>query len=779
MRIRSGILFLAVLVCAAGLGLLGLYYLFTTDLPNISSLKEYRPPIVTSVLAEENETVGEFFLERRIVVPTERIPRTLIHAVISAEDSKFYSHVGLDFWGILRAMLKNIAAGEVVQGGSTITQQVVKSMLLTPERSFKRKFREAILAYRLEKSLSKDDILYLYLNQIYFGNGAYGVQAAAQNYFGCNVEDLNLAQCALLAALPRAPNRYSPIKNPAHAKERQRYVLHRMVEDGFITKQEAEEAARRPVEVKEREDLNLKLAPYYVEYVREYLAQRYGTDLLYKGGLKVYTAMSVSDQKAAQEAIDYGLRAFERRHGFRGPVRHLSEEEIRALESRGLERWSERLRKGEIYPGLVQGPPQADRGIPVRVGDTVGWVPAKEAAWALRGGGGVPPLTRGDVVDVRLEGIEPDGTGIFSLQQEPQVEGALLSIEIPNGYVRAMVGGHDYRKSAFNRAVQALRQPGSAFKPVIYAAAIDRGYTPATIVVDAPLVIEDPATGQQWQPQNYSGDFAGPITVRDALAHSRNVVTVKILKDIGIPYAIDYARRLGITSPLSPYLSLALGSSSVTLMELTQAYAVFANQGSRPSPIFVKTVLDRDGNVLEVNLPTAEQVISPQAAYIVTNLLESVVEEGTGKSVSALSVPCAGKTGTTNDYVDAWFLGYTPHKVAGVWVGYDKPRSLGERETGAKAAAPIWLYYMRKVVGKGAPADEFPIPEGIVFANIDTATGLLATPNSYRTRLECFKAGTEPMVSAEEYGRQEEEEESEFLLRELEVNPRELREQQE
>ncbi len=769
MVIRLGIVIGIGLVCSLLIAGIVAYYVVMTDLPSISSLKEYRPPIVTSVLNEENEVIGEFFVERRIVVPTERIPKMLIQAVISAEDSKFYSHVGLDFIGILRALLKNIAAGEVVQGGSTITQQVVKSMLLTPERSFRRKIREAVLAYRLEKDLTKDDILYLYLNQIYFGNGAYGVQAAAQNYFGCNVEDLSLAQCALLAALPRAPNRYSPVRNPSQAKERQRYVLHRMVEDGFITKQEAEEAARMPIEVREREDLNLKIAPYYIEYVREYLAQKYGSEVVYKGGLRVYTALSSIDQVAAQEAIAYGLQAFQRRHGFRGPLRHLSEEEMNVLETRGLQGWSERIVKGGTYEGVVERVDQSDQGLLIRVGSTVGRMPADDVARKTTAGASLLPK-RGDVLPVRVEEIAPDGTVIFRLEQEPDIQGALLSLEVPTGYVRAMVGGSDFRKSPFNRAIQAMRQPGSAFKPIVYAAAIDKGYTPATIVVDAPFVVEDQYTGQQWQPQNYSGDFAGPITLREALAHSRNVATVKILKDIGVPYVIAYARRLGIRSPLTPYLSLALGSSSVTLFELTQAYAVFASQGRKPAPIFVKSVLDRDGNVIEVNVPEAEQVISPQTAYIVTSLLQSVVEEGTGKSVSVLNVPCAGKTGTTNEYVDAWFLGYTSHRVAGIWVGYDRPRTLGDRETGARAAAPIWLSYMKRVLTKGIPADDFPIPEGIVFAHIDTSTGLLATPTSHTTRLECFKAGTEPTVSAEEYWKQEEQEETEYLLKELDSN---------
>jgi penicillin-binding protein 1A len=724
--------------------------------------------MATAILDENNEIIGEFFLERRIPVPIEQIPKILTQAVIAAEDAKFYSHEGLDFMSILRAMIKNIAAGEVVQGGSTITQQVVKSLLLTPERSLRRKVREAVLAYRLEKYLSKDEILYLYLNQIYFGNGAYGVQAAAQNYFGCTVEELNLAQCALLAGLPRAPSRYSPVKNPTLARERQHYVLNRMVEAGFITKNQADEAARTPCTIREREDSNLQIAPYYVEYVREYVADKYGKDLLYQGGLKVYTALRREDQKAAQEAIEYGVRAYEKRHPFRGPLRHLDEDEIQKLDTHGLDKWGDRLQRGEMYPGLVIKASPGDQGIMVRVGDATAKILGKELMWASSVEGSVL-LRRGDVVEVRVKEIRPDGEVIFSIEQEPELQGALFSMDLPDGYVRAMVGGLDFRKSPFNRAIQAVRQPGSAFKPIIYAAALDKGYTPATIVVDSPIVFQDSILEETWKPQNYTGDFVGPITVREALAHSRNIVTIKVLQDIGVPYLIRYAKGLGIKSPLTPYLSLALGTSSVTLLELTEAYSVFACQGDRPVPVFIKRILDRDGRVLEENEPRKESIISPQTAYLVTSLLKSVIEEGTGKGVSVLGVPCAGKTGTTNDYVDAWFMGYTPDKITGVWVGYDQPQGLGEKETGARAAAPIWLYYMKKSM-KGDPTRDFPIPEGIIFAKIDTTTGLLSTPNSEKTKLECFKEGTEPTISAEEYGKKEEEEETEFFMKELELN---------
>ncbi len=684
-----GALFLLSAAVGAGVA----YKVFTADLPTIETLKDYRPPIVSKVYDEEGDVIAEFFIERREVVPLSRVPKCLRQAIIAAEDANFYHHEGLDFVGILRAALKNLRAGGIVQGGSTITQQVVKSLLLTPERSLKRKIREAILAYRLERSLGKDEILYLYLNQIYFGHGAYGVEAASENYFGHDVSRVDLAEAALLAGLPRAPSRYSPArkKNLALARERQRYVLHRMLEEGYIGRDEMDRALARPIRLKgEGADAaggaeaeaggeprpiwihplrnpNREVAPHFADYVREYLLDKYGKERTFAGGLRVYTTLRRGDQEAAEEALRQGVAAYLKRH--------------------------------------------------------------------------------------------PEVEG----QTENPVEGALLSLSLPDGYIRAMVGGLDYDRSQFNRAVHARRQPGSAMKPVIYGAALDKGYTPATIVVDSPLVFHDPLLEEQWKPRNYSRRFIGPTTLRDALTHSRNVVTIKILRDIGINYAIRYARRLGIKSRLSPDLTLALGSSEVTLEELMIAYSVFALQGKRPEPIFIHRVCDRKGRVLEESEPAAEQVISPQTAYLMTSLLESVVRAGTGRAVRSLGVPCAGKTGTTNDYRDAWFIGYTRDKIAGVWIGHDRPESLGKRESGGRVAAPVWLAYMKRTLGEGG-RKAFPIPPGIVFARIDTKTGLLATSRSEATRLECFREGTEPREFSME-GR--EEDEADFFIQEL------------
>ena len=653
--LASGLILL--LLSAAG-GIVT-YRIFTVDLPNIETLRDYRPCLATRVFDDEGGIIGRFYIEKRELVPMDKVPIVLREAIIAAEDANFYHHEGLDFFGILRALVKNIRAGEIVQGGSTITQQVVKSLLLTPERSLKRKIREAILAYRLERSLSKDEILYLYLNQIYFGHGAYGVQTASKNYFGHGVDDVGLAKAALLAGLPQAPSRYSPAKHPERARQRQIYVLDQMVNEGMITTEERDKSLEERIEVLPLQDLNLQIAPYFMDYVREHLLRLYGKDATFCGGLNVYTTLRRDEQKTAQEAVRFGIEQYRKRH---------ADEESE--------------------------------------------------------GSATPP------------------------------QGALISMDLPEGTVRAMVGGGDYRVSQFNRAIHAKRQPGSAIKPFIYAAALDKGYTPASIVVDSPIVFHDPVLEEKWKPKNYSRRFVGPTTLRDALTHSRNVVTIKVLKDIGITYAIRYVKHLGVRSPLSPDLSLALGSSESTLLEMVTAYTVFACQGARPVPLFIHKITDSEGNILEEHQPASQEVLRPQTAFLMTSLMQGVIQEGTGRAVRSLGIPCAGKTGTTNDFRDAWFIGYTPDKIVGVWIGYDQPQSLGERESGGRVAAPVWLHYMKGVSGDrvGKP---FPVPPGIVFAKVDTRTGLLANPRSEKTRLECFLEGTEPRESAENTWEQE------------------------
>jgi penicillin-binding protein 1A len=620
--------------------LVGFYLYFSSDLPRLNSVRDYQPKIVTQVLSENGDIIAEYFVEKRYVIPMEEMPPVLIDAFIAAEDERFFEHQGIDVLSIVRALIKNLRSMDIVQGGSTITQQVTKSLLLTPEKSYARKIKEAILAYRIEKSLSKADILCIYLNQIYLGQRSYGVEAAAQTYFNKSAADLNLAESALLAGLPRAPSAYSPIRHPDRAKRRQHYVLERMAESGYITRDEAQAALDYPLKIAPAENKNIAVAPYIAEQVRQYLQTAYGNAPLYSEGLKVYTSVNLPMQDAAQRAVEAGLKAFEKRQG---------------------------VKKGE-----------------------------------------------------------------------PRVQGALVAMEPRTGCVKALVGGLRFLENQFNRATQARRQPGSAFKPIVYAAALDKSYTTSSIIIDAPIVF--PSRGKQpfWEPRNFDREFEGPVTFRHALSHSRNVITVKILQDIGVGYAIKYARKLGIISPLEPNLTLALGSSGVSLLELTKAYAVFANQGMKVEPLFITKIVDRHGNVLEENKPRLSQVISAETAYLMTSLLQSVVEEGTGRGVRALNRPCAAKTGTTSDMRDAWFIGYTPDLIAGTWVGYDIEKPLGKRETGAVAASPIWLRFMQEVL-EGTDIQVFPVPDGIIFRQIDADTGGEVTELTRRAIFECFK----------------------------------------
>lgn len=735
----------------------GGYLYIVRGLPKISSLKDYNPPIISTIYSHDNRKIGEFFKEKRIIIPVDKVPKMLADAFIAAEDARFYKHEGIDFFSILRALFKNIEAGTIVQGGSTITQQITKSLLLSPERSYLRKMREAILAYRIEKALTKEEILYVYLNQIYLGHGAHGVGAAAENYFGKNCSELNLAECALLAGLPQAPSRYSPFRNFNRAKERQVYVLNRMLAEGYITNIQATKAINTPLDIKPRHNWYIEQVPHYTEYVRRYIEEKYGRETLYENGLEIYTPVSIEMQKAGSDAVQKGLADLDKRQGYRGPLRHLSPEEFEEY-SQGVQESlvEDPLEPDKVVEGLVIAVDDEQKIATVRIGDEKGILPLEKMRWARKPDPEVlyvnalirspsEAVSPGDVILVHVLGKSDKGEmWNLALEQIPEVEGALLCMETETGFVRAMIGGRDFRTSQFNRAIQSKRQPGSAFKPIIYAAALDKGYTPATMILDAPIVFEDTEHDFVWKPKNYEDKFYGPTLLRSALAHSRNVITIKILKDIGIDYIIDYARNLGIESPINRDLSIALGSSGLSLLELVRAYSVFAHQGYLMEPIFVTKVVDRDGNILEENNPEGESVISKETAYIISNLLQGVVKEGTGRRVQALNRPVAGKTGTTNNLYDAWFTGYTPRYVTGAWVGFDdNEKPLGKSETGARAAIPIWLSFMRQIL-RDKPVRVFQMPDGVVFAKIDAETGLLAIPESKKTIFECFKEGTAP-----------------------------------
>jgi penicillin-binding protein 1A len=756
-------LFTAVLIF---LIMLGAYLHLTWEIPKITSLADYRPPIVTSVYSDDNRTIAEFYKEYRRIVPLSKIPPMLRDAFISAEDSRFYTHQGIDILSIIRAVIKNVEAGAIVQGGSTITQQVTRSFLLTPEKSFKRKFREAILAYKIDKAFSKDEILFLYLNQIYLGHGAYGVEAASLKYFGKSVGDLNLSECAILAGLPQAPSRYSPFKNFEKARQRQIYVLNRMLDEKYITKAQYDEALNRKVELTSRQNLFIEVAPHFSEHIRRYVEQKYGQDLLYSG-LKIYTTANYDLQISAHKSLEKGLYELDRRQGYRGPLKHIQPGEIESVSNELAAKLGENPLKEEMsVKGIVTSVNDKADIVMVRIGNAYGIINSEGMEWARKadpdGDHNAQLIKRpgeafkaGDLILVKTIGKIKDKKykelWTLSLDQEPEVESALLCMEAGTGHVKAMVGGLDFTKNQFNRAIQSKRQPGSAFKPIIYAAALDKRYTPSSVIIDSPIVFEDAGT-EPWKPKNYKDTFYGPTLLRDALAHSRNIVTIKILRDIGVDYVIDYAKKLGITSSLGRNLSLALGSSGVSLLELVEAYSVFANQGNLIQPVFISKIVDREGNILEEAQTSTEQVIEASTAYIMTSLLGSVVKYGTGQRMLALNRPVVGKTGTTNDTYDAWFIGYTPDYITGVWVGSDALASLGRSETGAAAAGPIWLDFMQQAL-ENKPVRDFQVPEeGIEYAEIDAETGLLAIPESKKTILECFKEGTSPVRSTRKPG---------------------------
>ncbi|MCC6503294.1 MAG: PBP1A family penicillin-binding protein [Deltaproteobacteria bacterium] len=755
MRIIKILLAALLIMIAAGTAT---YFYFTRGLPSLETLHDYHPNLVTKVYSHDGRIIGEFFIERRVVVPYERVPKHLVQAFIAAEDSKFFEHEGISYTSIIRAMLKNMTAGRVVQGGSTITQQVAKSFFLTPERKISRKIREAIMAYRIEKNLNKEEILHLYLNQIYFGNGAYGVQSASETYYGKDVSTLTVAEAALLAGLPKAPSKYSPHENLELSRQRQSYVLERMAEEGFITADQAKREASKPLKLMPKRSESLWVGPYFTEEVRKYLELKYGEEQLYKGGLEVYTTLDVEMQKAANRAVDEGLREYDKRRGFRGPVKVLKDE---AEASQFMKDADKKLLNdppaaGKTYLAAVAGFNKKNNTLTVDIGSRRGTIIKADMEWARlynptteSDGGKYTELSKlfnpGDVVQVMVKETPTSPNAFLSLklEQEPLAQASLLAMEPETGAIKAMVGGFDFSRSQFNRAVQSLRQPGSSFKPIIYTAAIDTKFTPASVLMDSPLVFQEAQQELAWRPRNYDEQFFGPTTIREAVARSRNIITIKVLKEVGIDEAIQYARLLGINSPLARDLSIALGSSAVTLKEMTVAYSTLANLGTKPEPLYITRIQDRAGTVLEENAPFSTQVLSPQTSYIMTSLLQSVIESGTGMRARALGRPAAGKTGTTNNLNDAWFMGYVPGLAAGSWVGYDDEKPLGHGETGSEAALPIWLKFM-----KGAtiamPARSFPIPEGLEFAKIDPETGLLAGPSTQDAVFEVFRTGTAP-----------------------------------
>lgn len=886
---------IAVAAVLIGVFIIGYIIYIFASLPKIITVDDYHPLLVTKIYDRNQEEIGEFFRERRIVVPFEKFPKHLIHAFISAEDSSFFEHSGINYAAILRAMLANIKAGRKVQGGSTITQQVAKSLLLSPEKTYTRKIKEAILAYKMEANLSKEEILFLYFNQIYLGHGAYGVEMASRIYFKKHVEELTLKEAAVLAGLPQAPSRYSPVIHPKRAKDRQIYVLSRMAENGYITHEKAKEIMNEDVKVYTRENL-AAIAPYYVESIRQFLVQELGEEEVLDKGLQVYTGIDHDMQVAANQYVQQGLRDLDKRQGFRGPIKNLtSEEEISEFLQKTKKEYS--LRKDPlriIRPDgtildksdeIVVKKDKRDKNLPdflssddivegivdrvddrwgltyVRFAGNMGIIDMETMKWARQPDPkrylweseiSKPSLAlkKGDVISLkitqdhfysseinkRLRGLKerPKDLPDFSdyvgveLEQEPKVEAGLISFDHKSQEILAMVGGYDFARSEFNRTIQAGRQTGSVFKPLVYLSALDKGYAPNSIIVDSPIIYEETIkeedgeeTVKKWKPHNYSEKFTGDVLFRNALIKSLNVPTVKVQADIGLNWVEDYARRLGIFSPLNRDQTLGLGSSSVTLYEMTKVFAQIAMHGKRIRPLFIRKVVSNKGEVLLeklsldqrfknemepieesfeqrrqefLNPPVVEgeeeatkeeaateqakkeeaqkansqlskreqileeakkrkipaiffnnpdQLISPQTAYLGTSLLEGVVKEGTGRKALALGRPAAGKTGTTNGYYDAWFVGFTPQISTGVWVGHDTEQSIGKGEGGATAALPIWVEYMKKA-HENLPIRSFSIPPNIVHASIDNKTGNIASTSSENVVRQAFLEGTEP-----------------------------------
>jgi penicillin-binding protein 1A len=735
----------------------GVVWHFAQDLPSLDLLQNYQPSLVTNVYGDDGQSIGQFFIERRILTPLAEIPKTLTQAVIATEDARFFEHPGLDYIGMLRAAWTNIRhGGRKVEGASTITQQLARSLFLSSERSYERKIRELILAYKMEAISGKEQILETYLNQIYFGQGAYGVGSAAQSYFGKDIRELTLAESAFLGGLPKSPSRFSPFTAYELAKKRQEHVLSRMEEVGFITQAEREAAVL--------EKLNFHrpgsehLAPYFVEYVRQLLVARYGESMVYKGGLQIYTTLNIEMQKAAESAFLNGVRELDKREGWRGPRRTV---DLSTFQPSELALTEQSLKPGTLGEGVVLKVAK-DHYI-VQVGAFTARLAFDDMAWAKRMLKGADPavdfvvnqnvkqiLKPGDVIEIGIKKMTKE-TIHLTLEQTPIVEGGLIAIDPTVGAIRAMVGGYDFSRSEYNRAVQAHRQPGSAFKPLIYATAMSQGLSPATQILDAPVVYEQEEEDKIWKPENYGRRFHGMVSLRDALAQSHNLATVRLLDKVGVKNVVEFSRTVGVTSPLPADLSLGLGSSSVGLMELTSVYGVFLNQGIRVDPYAVKSVKDSTGKTLEAVEPEPREVITKETAYLIANMMEDVVQKGTGQAAKALERPIAGKTGTTNDYLNAWFIGGAPNLVTGVYVGFDDRRSLGPSETGARAALPIWMAFMKEAI-KQLPVVPFEIPDGVMFVKVDSATGLLESEqegDSQHGTVELFSKGSEPTQAAQ------------------------------
>jgi penicillin-binding protein 1A len=756
----------------------GLLWHYSKDLPDYSQLQDYEPPVMTRVHAADGSLLAEYAKERRLYLPIQAIPKLVINAFVAAEDKNFYQHPGVDIYGIARAgmlYVENYGSGRRPQGASTITQQVAKNFLLTNEVSFQRKIKEALLALRIERTYSKQKILELYLNEIYLGFGAYGVAAASLLYFDKSVHELSIAESAYLAALPKGPNNYNPFRRHDEAVGRRNYVIDRMAEDGYITAAQAEKAKKDPLEVTVRPTgAHIFAAEYFAEEVRRYLYEKYGEKKLYEGGLSVRTTLDPKLQVVARKTMINGLVNFDEGQGYRGAITTIDTggdwgvklAEVKPLYDVDPWRMAVVLQVDDQSARIGLQPPRDPAGAVVKDRE-VGLIALDGVKWAKRAGGPAKPIQKvaqvlspGDVIYVS----PMEQQGQYRLRQVPEISGAMVVMDPHTGRVIAMVGGFSFDQSQFNRATQALRQPGSSFKPIVYAAALDNGYTPSTIVMDAPIEIDMGAGGGIWKPENYGGKFFGPSTLRFGLEQSRNVMTVRLAQDLGMPLIAEYAKRFGVYDDLPPYLSYALGAGETTVLRMVTAYSMFDNGGRRVIPTLIDRIQDRYGHTIYKHdqrecigcdaakwdnqveptlLDRREQVIDAMTAYQITSLMEGVVQRGTATAVREVGKPIAGKTGTTNDEKDVWFIGFSPDIVCGVYMGFDKPRHIARLATGGHLAAPIVKDFLKVALVDKSPIP-FNVPPGIKLIRVDAKTGMRASPGDTKVILEAFKPGTAP-----------------------------------
>src|SRR5271156_3665179 len=698
-----GFLGLLVLLAAFVGAASGLILVYSTDLPQVEELERYRPSSVTELYDGSGRVIGTFALQRRVVASYDDYPQVLRDALVSIEDKDFYTHSGINFWRIVGAAYRDIESGGKVQGASTLTMQLARNLFLSPDRSFHRKVQETMLAIQIERRFTKPQIFTLYANQIFLGHGVYGFEAASEYYFNKPAKNLTLTEAAHLAGLPKGPGVYSPINHPERAMKRRNLVINALLEDGKITAAQAADARSAPLVLDLAHDPN-SLAPYFVEEIRRYLENKYGADQVHEGGLKVYTSLDVDLQKAANQAVLDGLAAYERRHGWKGHLENVIAEGG-SIDKYQHPDWDEEPEVNGYIHALV-----TSSGIGVatlKFGRYSAAISQSDVAWTQ---GKIQSLLRtGDLCYVRILSLNANGAARVSLEQDSGAQGALVAIDNTTGGIKAMVGGRDFSESKFDRATQSLRQVGSSFKPYVYTTVIDQGGSPDDTVLDEPITFE--SGSGPYSPHNYDEKFEGIITLRRALAQSRNIPALKLASKIGIKTVIDYAERFGITARLPPYLPVALGSAEVTLMEQTSAYSVFPNGGVRVTPRYITKVTDYEGRVLEEDYPDAKDVIRARTARILTAMLREVVLHGTGIAAAKLPFPVGGKTGTTNDFTDAWFVGFSPTMTCGVWMGVDEKKTLGAKETGARAALPIWMNFMNAAMAGKDPGQFQPAPD--------------------------------------------------------------------